>query len=102
MLPKGTIVHAQALTPTGEQHEVTNVRAMPPKRAGHHRWQALLAFALSEEQAEALTDGGGKVLFDSSSVVMMPMAYCIDCEGLFQEVRAEPCPAGDEWRNPGA
>ena len=99
-VPDGKVLHAEVLTSTGETAEVSNLARMPAKRPGFHRWQAFVVHHLSDDQAQALTEGGGKVLFDQSSVVMMPVAYCVDCEGTYADVSRKRCPAGDEWRNP--
>lgn len=95
--PDGQLIRADVLTPQGVE-EVTNLRTIPAKRDGVHRWMCTVAHYFTDEQAEAF-DGRSEsapVRLDASNIMFVALG-CVDCERLYTDAAGTPCTAGDEW-----
>lgn len=77
--------------------ESTQLRGeLPDKESGRHRWIVIVTHTITSSQAAA-ADAGSKITLDAASCIGLHVG-CLDCEGVYEQVRLERCEAAPfDW-----
>lgn len=67
--------------------------SLPEKEEGRHRWYLSAVYPLEPIEAAAIASGAAFVC-DQDRFVVVPVILCLDCAGLFDDVKAIACPLG--------